>query len=100
MITIAFFLLLCPGKYTNRKSDNTTFTLSNVHMFIGNRRLDLVNSSDVKLDQSQSASLTFTTQKNGVNNEVVHMVLSCHHYICVVKAINCRMYLSPVTVTR
>ena len=68
IIIIAFFLLLRLGEYTNSKSDTTTFTLGDVKMFIGNRRLDLVNSSDAELYQAWSASLTFATQKNDVEN--------------------------------
>ena len=60
-------------------------------MLIGDRRLDLVNSSEAELDQAWSASLTFTTHKNGVDNKVVYMGLSGHHYICVVKAIKRRV---------
>ena len=53
MIIIALFFLLCPGEYTNGKLDTTTFTLGDVEMFIGDRRLDLFNSSDAKLDQAR-----------------------------------------------
>ena len=91
MIIIALFFLLCLGEYTNGKSDTTTFTIGNVQMFISDRRLDLVNRSDAGLYQSWSVYTTFTTQNNGVDNEVVCMGLSGHHYICVVKAIKRRV---------
>ena len=61
MIRIHFFFLLCPGKYTNGKSDTNTFTVGNVQIFIGNRRLDLVNISDAEINKAWSAFLTFTT---------------------------------------
>ena len=91
MIIIAFFFLLHPGEYTMGKSDTTTFTLGDVQIFIVRRRLDLVNSSDAELDQARSASLTFTTNKKGSENEVVNMGLSGHHYIFVFKSIKRRM---------
>ena len=61
MIRIHLFFLLCPGKYTNGKSDTNTFTVGNVQIFIGNRRLDLVNISDAEINKAWSAFLTFTT---------------------------------------
>ena len=91
MIIIAFFLLLRPGEYTDSASDTTPFTLVNVQMFIGNRRLDLATDSDATLYQARSASLTFTTQKNGVENEVVRLGLSGHHYLCLVRAVGRRV---------
>ncbi len=45
MIIIAFFYLrLRPGEYTDSKSDTTPFTLGDVQIFIGPRRLDLTSA--------------------------------------------------------
>ena len=87
MIIIAFFFLLCPGEYTNANSDTTPFTLGNVQLSIGNRRLPLATATAAVLNQARTASLTFTTQKNGVENEVIRHFLSGDPYICVVKAV-------------
>ena len=66
MIVIAFFYLLRPGEYTGTTSDNTPFRMQDVQLFIGQRRLDLLLASDADLIAATSATLTFTTQKNGV----------------------------------
>lgn len=87
MIIIAFFFLLRPGEYTDSNSDTTPFTLGDVQLAIGTRRLPLNSSSDAELDQARTASLTFTTQKNGVENEVIRHFLSGDPYVCAVKAI-------------
>ena len=91
MIIIAFFFLLRPGEYTDSASDTTPFTLGDVQLAIGGRRLNLATASDAELDQARTASLTFTAQKNGVENEVIQHSLSGDPYICGVKAIKRRV---------
>ena len=91
MIIIAFFFLLRPGEYTDAASDTTPFTLGNVQMFIGCARLDIMTVAERVLDQARSASLTFTTQKNGVENEVIKQGLSGDPYVCCVRAIKRRV---------
>ena len=91
MIIIAFFFLLRPGEYTDSKSETTPFTLGDVQLAIGCRRLCLATSPDAVLDQARSVSLTFTTQKNGVENEVIRMGLSGDPYLCCVKAVKRRV---------
>ena len=54
---------------------------------IVNRKLPLDKASDAKHNQARNSSLTFTTQKNGVENEVICHFLSGNPYICAVKAI-------------
>ena len=87
MIIIAFFFLLRPGEYTDSKSDTTPFTLADVQLFVGIRRLDLLTASDAELGLARAVSLTFTTQKNGVENEVIKMGLSGDPRVCAVKAV-------------
>ena len=87
MIIIAFFFLLRPGEYTDANSDTTPFTLGDVQLSIGDRRLPLATATDAILNQARTASLTFTTQKNGVENEVIRHFLSGDPYICAVKAV-------------
>jgi hypothetical protein len=91
MIIIAFFFLLRPGEYTDSKSDTTPFTLGDVQLFLGPRRLDLATASDAELSLARAVSLTFTTQKNGVENEVIKMGLSGDLRVCVVKAVTRRV---------
>jgi hypothetical protein len=91
MIIIAFFFLLRPGEYTDSKSDTTPFTLGNVQLAIGGRRIPLDTATDAELNQARTASLTFTTQKNGVENEVIRHFLSGEPYVCAVKAVTRRV---------
>ena len=71
MIVVAFFYLLRPGEYTGTTSDNAPFRMQDVQLFIGRRRLDLTHAPEADLIAATSATLTFTTQKNGVWGEVV-----------------------------
>ena len=63
MIIIAFYYLLWWGEYTDLPSDTTPFTLIDVQLMLGTRRLNLVTDSDELLLQSCGGSLTFTTPK-------------------------------------
>jgi integrase len=91
MIIIAFYFLLRPGEYvdTNRNADESDpFKLADTQLFTtGQRRLDLATASDAQLLAATSASLTFTTQKNGVRGEVISLGRSGDPYICPVLAI-------------
>ena len=91
MIIIAFFFLLRPGEYTDSKSDTTPFTLGDVQLFVGPRRLNLATASDAELQLARAVSLTFTTQKNGVENEVIKLGLSRDPRVCAVKAVTRRV---------
>ena len=88
MIILAFFFLLRPGEYSDSEShDSDPFRLCDVQLFIGDRRLDLFSDSDALLLQSRFASLTFTTQKNGIEGEVIGLACSGDPYVCPVKSI-------------
>ena len=82
MIIIAFFYLLRPGEYTDSPSDTTPFTLGDVQLFVGPTRLNLDTATDEELLQARSASLTFTTQKNGIPNEVIKLGRSGDPFCC------------------
>ena len=82
MIIIAFFFLLRPGEYTDSQSDTTPFTYANVQLFTGPLRLDLQSSTPAQLMAASSAALTFTTQKNGVENEVIKLGRSGDPFLC------------------
>lgn len=88
MIIIAFFYLLRPGEYTDSPSSDTTpFTLGDVQLFQGQRRLDLQSATDEELLRASAASLTFTTQKNGIPGEVIRLGRSGAAYCCPTLAI-------------
>ena len=87
MIIIAFFFLLRPGEYTDSPSDTKPFTLGDVQLFLGDRRLDLRTSSADELRCARFGSLTFTEQKNGVRGEVIGLGCSGDSYLCPVKAL-------------
>jgi hypothetical protein len=98
MIIIAFFFLLCPGKYTDNNKD--PFCLADTQLFIGDTHLDLSCSPDSELKVATFASLTFTSQKNGVRGEVIGLACSSDPYLCPVKAIIrrvlfLRLHLAP-----
>ena len=50
-------------------------------------RLSLNTAFAPEFDQAQTAYLTFTTQKNGVENKVIRHFLSGNPYICAIKLI-------------
>lgn len=87
MIIIAFFFLLRPGEYVDTNTESTPFRLEDVQLFIGDTRLSLTDAPILQLQQARFASLTFTTQKNGVRGEVIGLACSGDPFICPVKAI-------------
>ena len=87
MIIVAFFCLLRPGEYTDSPSDTTPFTFADVQLFLGPLRLDLRTSTPAQLMVASSASLTFTDQKNGVENEVIKLGRSGDPFLCPTLAI-------------
>ena len=82
MIIIAFFFLLRPGEYTDSNSDTTPFTFGDVQLFLGPRRLDLLQSTEEELLRATAASLTFTLQKNGVPGEVIRLGRTGQPFCC------------------
>ena len=88
MITIAFFFLLRPGEYTDTNSESTPFTLQDVQLFYGpHQRIDLRTATDAQLRNATYATLTFTTQKNGVRGEVIGLARSGDPLLCPVMAL-------------
>ena len=85
MIILAFFFLLRPGEYTD--NDGDPFRLENVQLFIGDTRLPILAAPECELRLARFASLTFTTQKNGVRGEVIGLACSGDPYLCPVQAI-------------
>ena len=84
MIVLAFYYLLRPGEYTVT-TDNAPFKLQDVQLYIGSLVLDLTVATDLELDAATAASLTFTTQKNGVKGEKITQGRSGDPLVCPVK---------------
>jgi len=87
MIILAFFFLLRPGEYTANRSDTSPFRFQDVQLFIGPTRLDLNTATPELIRQATFATPTFTTQKNGVCNEVIGHARSGDLYLCPVHAL-------------
>lgn len=87
MIIIAFFYLLRPGEYTDSPSDTTPFSFGDVQLLLGHQRLDLLTCPIALLKEARGGSLTFTTQKNGITNEVIRLNRSGDPFLCPVLAI-------------
>lgn len=86
MICIAFFFLLRPGEYT-WSTGNTPFRLKDATLFIGTQKLSALHTSQEDFARVTSASLTFTTQKNGVKGEIISHALSGDPLVCPCRAI-------------
>jgi hypothetical protein len=82
MCCIAFFFLLRPGEYTVSTGESTPFRVCDVQFQIGSRRLHTLLASDAELRSATFATLTFTTQKNGVRGEVIGLGRSGHAQLC------------------
>lgn len=70
MITIGFFFLCRPGEHTKNPT-NTPFHAEDVILYRNGTVLPWHNIPVVELNTATAASLTFTTQKNGVKGEVI-----------------------------
>lgn len=82
MIILAFFFLLRPGEYCISPSDSTPFNLMDVQLFIGEQRLNLSTATTQQIQSATFATLTFTTQKNGVRGEVIGLGRSGDSVLC------------------
>ena len=87
MIALAFFFLLRPGEYTAMKSDTTPFRMQDVQLFVGGHRLDPLAAPLATIRTATFATLTFTSQKNGVRGEVIGLSRSGNPLLCPVLAI-------------
>jgi len=65
IIAIAFFYILRPGEYAGTTTDNAAFTLDDVELHVGDRRLNIFKDPIGMIKAATSVSLAFTTQKNG-----------------------------------
>ncbi len=65
IITAVFFLLWRLGEYTDSNQESTPFRFSDVQLFIGQQRVDLLHDSIALILRARFASLNFTDQKMG-----------------------------------
>jgi hypothetical protein len=86
IIVIAFFYLLCLGEYTGTTTDDAAFSLADIGLHVGDRRLNLFTAPAHDIFASTAASYTFTTQKNGTRNETITHGRSGDPYCCPVMA--------------
>jgi hypothetical protein len=91
MAITAFFYLLRPGEYTGTTVDDAAFRFCDVQLWIGTWFIYPITSSIPDIAAATSASLVFTTQKNGVRGEIVNHACSGATHCCPVKAIICRV---------
>ena len=82
MIALAFFYLLRPGECTGTSSDTRPFYLEDVQLWIGAQRYNAATIPIADLPRVTFATLTFTTQKNGVRGEVIGLGRSGEPTFC------------------
>ena len=86
LMCIAFYFCLRPGEYTGTTTDDQAFSLNNVNLFVGGRRLSLKDSSDADILASTRVHLTFDKQKNMEEGTVLAHARSDHPTCCPVVA--------------
>ena len=83
------YFLFCPGEYTDYMSDTMPSALVDTQLRIGLVRLGHATVFDARLNLARAIFITFTTQKNCVEDEVIKMGLSEDLHVCVIKAVMC-----------
>ncbi|WP_317201512.1 hypothetical protein [Janthinobacterium sp.] len=89
LATLGFFFLLRPGEHTHPPTTaaNQPFRLMDVTFRYGNQNLPADTANIDQLTFATFATLTFTTQKNAVRNEIVGHARSGHSTTCPVAAL-------------
>jgi hypothetical protein len=87
MLCLAFFFLCRPGEYRAPTTDNATFRLEDVTIYVGNQRLLAPAATPFHLNRATFVTLMFTNQKNAVCGKVIGLGLSGDAFVCPVKAI-------------
>ena len=86
LITLGFFFLLRPGEHTHN-SGSQPFRLMDVTFQLGNQSYPAATADLANIRLATFSTLTFTTQKNGVQGEKVGHARSGHSTTCPVAAL-------------
>ena len=83
-LVIGFYFLLRPGEYAGvpRHQSDDLFRLQDVGLWVGTRKLDVLHCPLADLLTTTFATLTFTSQKNGVRGETIGHSRSGHPSLC------------------
>ncbi|MEA3642884.1 MAG: hypothetical protein VBE63_23510 [Lamprobacter sp.] len=84
MTCLGFFFLCRPGEHT-LTTDNTPFTLRDVTLYRDKAEYTYQNCPPEEYDNATSVALTFTTQKNGVKNEIIRNGSTGDPLVCPVR---------------
>jgi hypothetical protein len=89
MAILGFFFLLRPGEHTasNATSDTRPFTLQDVTFRSGGTLLPATSGDLPTISTASFATLRFTRQKNGTENEIIGHARSGHITVCPVLAL-------------
>lgn len=92
-LVVGFYFLLRPGEYTGvpRHQCDDLFRLQDVSLWIGTRKLDPLTCPCPDLLSTTFATLTFTSQKNGVRGETIGHSRSGHPSLCPVLSLVARV---------
>ena len=69
---VAFFSLLCPGKYCKggTDTDQHLFSLKDIQLFVVRQTYNAATASNAVLDHANFVSLLLTTHNNGVKGKL------------------------------
>jgi len=84
MTCLGFFFLCRPGEHT-LTTDNTPFTLRDVTLYRDKDEYTYQRCPPEEYDNATSVALTFTTQKNGVKNEIIRNGSTGDPLVCPVR---------------
>ena len=84
-VCLAFYYLLRPSEYSG--NDKQAFTLGDVHLYIGTRKLNITTAPLLDLARATSVRLHFSTQKNQSKGEVIAQGLSGDRFCCPVHTV-------------
>ena len=92
-LVIGFYFLLRPGEYAGapRHTSDDLFRLQDVGFWIGMRKLNILTCPLPELLSTTFATLTFTSQKNGVRGETIGHSRSGHTSLCPVLCLVARV---------
>ena len=82
MICIAFIFCLCSGKYNRTTTDDQTFALDDIVLYLGRQCLWLQYTLDTKMEAINDVSLTFTRQENMEEDVVIAHIHSEYQFWC------------------